>query len=971
MIEKHSIQKLTFDIYGFKNNQKLANRLSTIVRLSLSTRIDNLFNKYSAQGYHIVITKVEIDLGYLNARNLENSLLVKLEKHLDKYLRILKSEIDYRIANNNLHYSSNELSNKTFSSVDNLNVDFSIEHLTSTKDNLKVMERSTRFMEAILYYLEFGYIPRHLHIPQENFQTIFSTLVLENQTQVLEHFGRKSDRVKAIALERLEHQINNFSKSTEKSQKNAHQITKIFGKIEKDKLEILSKTVKNIVKSKKRFSSSDQRKVLYMLSEAFDNYEDIYKLSNYVERLSPFEKQESTKLDIVTDINEILHDLPLSVKKKKYVQDLIATSSSDAKHSISDSKPKSFWLFKTEKEKFMEKMGILLDSHNKSAFEKLLKTNFVQTIASTYHVKQDSTSMLIRGLLTSILTSSNTTEDNLDFLPAHIDSVKELLNQLYSSTPSVISTSLSQLKKFETNPTKRRQLLAKLALKINKKHLNLILQSIVSYYSRLAPTLNFINQHLPELIKKDEYEFRHEFASIQLITPSNMLSQIHLLSKYTDSPNNIGNEISTFISNSLQVIRKFKPNEVIKFLKKQDPKISEMIASNQLSKRTYKQSQEILSMSVNVILDEIESLKKQQLNDKQKVEYEITTLLKEKYIPTSSKILKPKPISKLISEVSKASIEKKNLLKWFNDADILKNRLLGKLSRADYFTLLESVLPTDSYRKFRSLQDKYHYLWKTGIDDKQIQLIFLDLMKWHTVINEQNIFGFFFDSLQKYKGWTNEFHKRRVIERFEIHQEKMLVEEKDVLIEYIDKIKTLDSVDMKETRNKLSEGIPIKNAGLVLLWPFFKTLFQLTGLVDPKGEFVNIQARERATLLLQYLAVGSSVVEEPYLALNKILTGYPLEETVANEITLTEKERDISDALLLNVIRQWPSFQNSSADNLRGSFIIRDGILAYRNQQWILTVENKAYDLLLGKLPWGYSLIRLSWLPYMIKVEWN
>ena len=82
-------------------------------------------------------------------------------------------------------------------------------------------------------------------------------------------------------------------------------------------------------------------------------------------------------------------------------------------------------------------------------------------------------------------------------------------------------------------------------------------------------------------------------------------------------------------------------------------------------------------------------------------------------------------------------------------------------------------------------------------------------------------------------------------------------------------------------------------------------------------------------------------------------------------------EKDIADALLLNVIKQWPSFSNSSAENLRGSFIIRDGILTFNGKEWKLRVETKSYDILLGKLPWGYSMIRLSWIPYIIKVEWN
>jgi len=962
MSQKHSIEKLNIDIHGLASNsefQAIANRLSSIVRLSLHSRIEKLLELYSIAGYHIVIHKIELDLGYINSRNLENSILVKLEKHLERFLINTKTEIQHRISNQNFHYTKSK-TNSIANSTDNF--ELTIDHLSKDQDNLKVMEGSKRYLEAVLHYLEFGYIPRHLHIPQEDFQTLFSQLVLENQSIVLEYFGRKSDRVKTIALERLENQISEFSKSTQASNENTRQITTIFDRIEKDKLEILSKTIENLGSTKKNFTSNQKQQLLELLVVAFDNYNDIYKLSNYVDRLSSTEKEASQVTDIQEDLNVILNKIPLSSKKKRELKQITKTTETE--------QSRKFWFFKTDREKFMEKMKILLDSNDKKAFQKLLETNFVQSIATTYHIKPDRTLMLVRGLLTSILNTT-TIEDSMSFLPAHINSVKELLNQLYTSSPSVIATSLRQLKKFENDNSKRIILLMELVKKVNKKHLNLILQSIVSYYPKLATTLNFINKHVPVIIAENNTENIQQIRTIYKNVPENMVSQIYLLSKYMDTSNEIGKEITSYISQSINTIKLSKKKEVEAFLKNQDSKIALMIKKQEIGERKYRKSKNIGDISVEVILDEIEILSKQRQNKAEKVAYEIQTFLRDKYIPTSSKILQPKPISKLIEEVSKVSIEKKTLLKWFNEADILTNLLLRKLSKADYITLLETVLPTNSYRKFITLHEKYHFIWKTGIDEQQIQLIFLDLMKWHQEITSQNIFGFFFDSLKKYKGWTKEFHKRRVIERFELHEERLLSDEKELIIKYIDSIKTLESAEMKDKRNKLSEGIPIKNAGLVLLWPFFKTLFQLTELVDKKGDFVNIQARERGTLLLQYLAVGSSVVEEPYLALNKIMTGYPLEETVANEITLTEKERDISDALLNNVIRQWPSFENSSINNLRGSFIIRDGILAYRNQQWILTVENKAYDLLLGKLPWGYGLIRLSWLPYMIKVEWN
>jgi hypothetical protein len=34
-------------------------------------------------------------------------------------------------------------------------------------------------------------------------------------------------------------------------------------------------------------------------------------------------------------------------------------------------------------------------------------------------------------------------------------------------------------------------------------------------------------------------------------------------------------------------------------------------------------------------------------------------------------------------------------------------------------------------------------------------------------------------------------------------------------------------------------------------------------------------------------------------------------------------------------------------------------------------VEKKAYDILLDRLPWGIGMIKLSWAPYVLNVEWE
>ena len=168
-----------------------------------------------------------------------------------------------------------------------------------------------------------------------------------------------------------------------------------------------------------------------------------------------------------------------------------------------------------------------------------------------------------------------------------------------------------------------------------------------------------------------------------------------------------------------------------------------------------------------------------------------------------------------------------------------------------------------------------------------------------------------------------------------------------------------------------SKDISVKNAGLIILWPFLRVYFNLLDLLNPDGTFRSMDERGRACHLLQYLAVKQAGGEEFYYPLNKILTGYPLDEPLPAEIKMTEKEINVSNSLLQNVIKQWNALQGSSVDGLRGSFLIRNGVLTPTAKGWLLTVERKPYDILLDKLPWGIGMIKISWIPYVIHVEWE
>jgi len=185
----------------------------------------------------------------------------------------------------------------------------------------------------------------------------------------------------------------------------------------------------------------------------------------------------------------------------------------------------------------------------------------------------------------------------------------------------------------------------------------------------------------------------------------------------------------------------------------------------------------------------------------------------------------------------------------------------------------------------------------------------------------------------------------------------------------------LKAATAAQTRNKkkhlpdTGDLIDVNNCGVVILHPFLKAYFaDLNLLAD--SDFIDSEARARAVLLLNYLATGKADAAEFDLTLQKVLCGYPLEDTLEASIQLTDKEKTESDNLLNAVIDYWPPLKNTSIAGLRSTFLQRNGNLELKESGWLLKVEQKTVDILLGKLAWGFSTIRLPWMKKMLSVDW-
>lgn len=161
----------------------------------------------------------------------------------------------------------------------------------------------------------------------------------------------------------------------------------------------------------------------------------------------------------------------------------------------------------------------------------------------------------------------------------------------------------------------------------------------------------------------------------------------------------------------------------------------------------------------------------------------------------------------------------------------------------------------------------------------------------------------------------------------------------------------------------------ITNAGLVILHPFLSGLFENVGYMED-DQWISEEAHQSSLLLSQYLVTGIDEYAEFDLFLNKILMGYPLEDSLPIEIELSAFEKDETNDLLRSVINHWKALKNTSLQGLQNTFLQREGKMVKKESGWLLQVDQKPFDILLDKIPWGYSTVKTPWMEELLSVEW-
>ncbi len=167
----------------------------------------------------------------------------------------------------------------------------------------------------------------------------------------------------------------------------------------------------------------------------------------------------------------------------------------------------------------------------------------------------------------------------------------------------------------------------------------------------------------------------------------------------------------------------------------------------------------------------------------------------------------------------------------------------------------------------------------------------------------------------------------------------------------------------------------VGNAGLVIAAVFLPRLYRALELTTndelKTNRFVDSDAALRAVQLSQRIVDPEPAAAGTGLALNKLLCGLDPQDPAGRHFAPGDRELTLVRSLLENLLVHWTALGNTSVSGLQASFLQRPGRLSPEDGGWRLTVEPRAYDMLLDRLPWCLSPIKLPWMRVPLHVDWR
>ena len=294
------------------------------------------------------------------------------------------------------------------------------------------------------------------------------------------------------------------------------------------------------------------------------------------------------------------------------------------------------------------------------------------------------------------------------------------------------------------------------------------------------------------------------------------------------------------------------------------------------------------------------------------------------------------------------------LLKLVSRSFALRNLWLRRIGDTRLLVIYRRWLSV--YAALRSRFQEYVFLESLGeyLSVWMVELTATKYLSW----SEQEIMDFLFVRVRSNlpRGFIVLLNKIHVMEDYEKELERLR--------------------GMHEMPANSRKNVMVKNAGLVLLGPYFTMLCRRMEILDDRMSFKSMDDRIRFIFALQYLAYGEQRKwSEEELYLNKIYVGInSIDVALPRTYQLSNEDITLLDTMFDAIHRNWDKLRNTSSRALRESFIQRQGIVEKDEKDeriWKVKIEQRAYDVLLDSLPWAYKMQPSRWTKEIIMVEWR
>jgi hypothetical protein len=921
--DKHFIHKLIFEtnVSNKDDYRNISERISNLVRYTLAEMLSRLFEKLSIEGDDlIIIDRIEIDLGHISKNQLEEQIYRTLLSNLERYIRKLNDDIPsiaqmakfYQWRSGAIEYKSAnyKIIRKKREKLFQLEDRIYMSHI----QEIDLVNWQTKYAEVLKFYLKAGYIPSNVYLGDLEIKDILKRYVLdsfqdENDLSISKIETRSLKQTKSSKISEISESLKIMLKDPIARERFIkHSVQDLLSKMEERKL-ITHEEVEKLIKP-----------------IAYHWIDILYARFSRLESLDWMEEHKDETID------KVLYQL--YNHKPSAIQNLMYRLKADLKKNPADIKDRVLFLFNQMNKGSIQK--VISAIYSKGSYIQTYLNKLSRILDPIINVPNlDANKIAHFGLISFFLASSKTSFDQSEF----IDYLQQSLRFNASIKDRLENLKVGKRQQPALFEFKERKFVKVDWIDVKEGELQLIelFTHLIKYGS--LPLYN-------PLKIQSLAEFENRFINLSRDESKSIILSFKRISDQEITRNSILSRLSIGFYAKIADQIGFR-KEFIELFKARD------------NRAWFKAFIDLISTNEKIIAEINNKLPEQEKWRNKHIQKFAKLLASKPEISTY--LIRPGEKANFILFLLKKKVEDGSS---FNFADALLN-FINSTSGVSYkeitkqFSKVLERLTPELERLEKEQLDQSKSADNTIIIDSDKKYKEEDLVpKAGKSPDEKEL-----RSAKEVQSGLTEAEKDELIKTL-IPEEKLIITPAKSNIEK-------DKLKIPYQSETFESDIAVRNAGLILCWPFLGYYFGALGLLNDKKDFIDLEARERAVFLLQYLAVKQSNAEEHYLTLNKIMVGYPLDEAISTGIIMTKKEIDISEALLINVIKQWSALKNMKPDGLRGSFIIRDGVLRQMHNGWRLIVDKKGFDLLLNKIPWSLSMIRFTWVSYMINVEWN